>query len=112
MMLRLRTNLLTGLLCATDYSGMDCPREAMRSLTRAWTIRTGVGFHKDPFSFYRSCDRGGAQTDLLIALSKRLGPDGHCHFCSIEDRLPPQARDYVAAALPPKESSAEVKIAG
>ena len=112
MRLRLRTVLRQRIVAVTDYSGLDTPREAMHAaiigLQRkfAWPeadVKNVV--------FKRTCDCGTSQTRLLTWISNHCFGSRVCHFENLFDRLPTWGKEWLAAALPPKNASKAVRSA-
>ena len=97
----------SGISMYTDYSGVDCPREAVRlglhglSLVNKWNIKD---FN---VVFSRSCDNGCLQSRTLQHISSKFDHGQSCVFWDILDRLPEAARDRVEACLPPPEATTE-----
>ena len=99
----------------TDYSGMDCPRQAWEEFMKSLKESEPLAHNMD-FRFCRSCDIGDTQTSLLVAMAKadaesplRKSP---CHHTSIAGRLPMKARNYIVSAAPDPEAPLEDRIAG
>ena len=59
--LRLHTNLMQGITLYTDYSGMDCPREALELGIAACEKVMGWSFPRPPLRVGRTCDKGAVQ---------------------------------------------------
>ena len=79
-----------GLLCSTDYSGMDCPRELMQQLQKALEIPTHEPFH---VRFRRSCDIAPGPLRILQHLAIEVDCSESCVFADVEAALTPEAKD-------------------
>ena len=105
--LRLCSHLLQGVSLYTDYSGLDCPREALEMGFRA--LQTLKGYDPDvagsPVWVGRTCDKGSLQKRLQVALSCTFEKGLRCHFDDILHRLPVEGRQWIAAASPGKQAS-------
>ncbi|CAE7667911.1 unnamed protein product [Symbiodinium sp. CCMP2456] len=105
--LRLHSHLLQGVSLCTDYSGLDCPREALEMGFRA--LQMLKGYDPDtavsPVWVGRTCDKGQLQKRLQVALSSTLEAGQRCHFEDILHRLPLEGRQWIAAASPRRQAS-------
>lgn len=106
MKLRLMTNLQRTTVMCSDYSGMDCPREAFDLVVQAVELETGVVFEQPPLKVGRTCDYGSLQQKVLLQVAA-AGGNCTCHFGNIMDRLPLAARRHVEGSLPPAGSTKE-----
>lgn len=81
----------------SDYSGFDCPREAMRVGTLA--LQEHFKWKVLAPRFLRSCDVDSFCQKVLKEYSKT---DGGCVFADINDRLPVYARNAIDGMEPEK----------
>ena len=104
--LRLATHLRSGLVCTSDFSGIDSPREAMEEAL--WGLQQVAGWDMDwkQMRMARTCDSGNLQTHVLTTFSKNYADQKICHFMDITERLPEVGRTWVAAATPPDRKRA------
>ena len=110
--LRLRVHLLRGVAVYTDYSGIECCREAMHLAIDGLRRVHGVQIREDACVFRRVSDKDSLALEVLMGLASH--DDTCCVFGDIADRLPQFARDWIEAAMPlpvPSMSSAEIKDA-
>ena len=105
--LRLRNHLLTGMILNTDYSGLDCPREAMEMGIQALKRVLDLEIPGSVLRVGRTCDKGAIQKRVQVELARSFDFEGghqHCHFEDILHRLPKSAQDYISAATPNKSA--------
>lgn len=76
MALRLHTNLTGGITLYTDYSGIDCPREAMELGIAAAEKVMGWNFPVHPLRVVRTCDNGSLQDFGSVGCNFALLPCG------------------------------------
>lgn len=107
--LRLQTNFAGGVKAYTDYSGMDCPKEAMRLGVLATEKSFGMTFPSPPFTFVRASDKGLLQQRVLADLAQMDGEPFSCLFGDLLERLPPAARQHLEAALPEQGATKQEK---
>ena len=86
---RLLSLLDHGLRLTTEYSGMDCPVEALVQLEKAMHKILGrpMDDPRSRFAFLSACDNDELAQSVLLDLIQRRGGQG-CLFCDISDRLP------------------------
>eukprot|EP00969_Alexandrium_andersonii_P043222 1895303-Alexandrium_andersonii.AAC.1 len=88
MTLNLKSNLLERITLYSDYSGLDCPAEALRLGTDA--ARSHLGSDKgwpsadEAIRAARTCDNEGTQQAAQLALSEMTG-NTKCHFVDVLD---------------------------
>lgn len=113
MMLRLETNLNRGTVWYTDYSGVDCVREAARLGLEGLKRQYGWDFSNgpDPLLFIRTCDKDRNKNELCCEASRVLDGGKACHFGDLISRLPQWAQDYTAASTPEEDASVNDKRA-
>eukprot|EP00959_Pyramimonas_sp_CCMP1952_P038340 802152-Pyramimonas_sp.AAC.1 len=99
MLARLYWNITgCGLSFATDYSGVDAPREALTQMIAA--MQQKMQSNSPNGEFYpkvegaRSCDWGSLQSEVLATAARREGGNS-CHFTNILDRMPSWAKEVV-----------------
>eukprot|EP00959_Pyramimonas_sp_CCMP1952_P362578 7593110-Pyramimonas_sp.AAC.1 len=102
MTLRLMCNLRHQCVFYTDYSGFDCPREAMEVCIQGFVQQNNWTFDKPPVIFKRSCDYGLLQQRVLCRVAKEHDQSSTCVFSDIFDRLPEWGKQWVFAAMPSK----------
>ena len=110
--LRLHKLLMRGMIFYTDYSGCECPCEALLKALTALMREEGWRFDKPALRWLRTCDHGALQTALLVRSAKAEEAEtgkAPCHFSSILDRLPAWTRAWIEAATPPEDSSRDAK---
>ena len=104
VLLRLRTHFTRGVSLYTDYSGIDCPREALRLGLQAVSQQHGWELPPSPVLFARSCDKDSLAQQVLCNLAEG---SGGCVFADLKDRLPRVAQDWIAEALPSSQAGIE-----
>ena len=92
----------------SDYSGMDCPREAVRLLFQALSLRFTDWSLKDPI-YLRSCDNDPACIRILQSISTTLDEGGACVFGDINDRVRDIDRQMLDAMEPDQKATTEEK---
>jgi len=97
--LQFRSITQHGVHVYTDYSGMDCPREACRVLDQALQLHL-PHYQETKFHFLRSCDFGVPQQAVLLAIARELDDNNTCVFSDINHRLPPADQAFLDAMLP------------
>ncbi|CAK8993450.1 Uncharacterized protein SCF082_LOCUS3512 [Durusdinium trenchii] len=109
--LRLKQHFLRGIVLNTDYSGIDCPREALELAERSLYTLHGVQCvdAKSAVSVGRTCDKGTLQKKVQVALSHTFEESRRCHFEDLLDRLPETGREWIRAATPEKTASKAVR---
>ena len=90
---------------ASDYSGMDCPREALEQCSEAVARYFSIEADEFHLNFCRASDKGRLQKKVLTHISKTN--DGSCVMGDILERLPKRAQQYIAAATPAKNEPRE-----
>ena len=108
MKCRLQMNILGGMQLYTDYSGIECPAEAMRLGIEACRREYGWSLPDECFRLTRTSDKEKLQTKVLVALSGAT--DAPCHFGDILERLPQAAQEWIAAATPDDKATKTEKI--
>lgn len=108
--IRLWTTLMRGLRWRTDYTGVDCFREACEMALLGCEHQWGWEWPRPPFVWDRSCDKGKVQSDLLLQVARDLDDSYPCHFLDILHRLPDPAQEYLRAAQPFKKDKAADRI--
>ena len=82
--LRLQQHFLRGIVLNTDYSGIDCPREALELAAKSFNILHGVGCVDDAgasaVTVGRTCDKGAIQKRIQVAMSETFESGQRCHF--------------------------------
>ena len=120
--LRLRNHMLAGLVLNTDYSGLDCPREALEMGVCALKHELGLELPDQVLRVGRTCDKGQLQKRVQVEMARVIAEANgssresqagqqHCHFEDILHRLPENAQRYIAAATPPKTASKADRMA-
>ena len=104
IVLRLRSHVLRGMTVYTDYSGIDCPREALSLCLEALQAAQGWSVEA-PAKFVRSCDISSLAREVLL---KHAQVDGGCVFGDILGRLPPIAQAWIQSARPDPDATLEV----
>ena len=94
--LQFRSITQHGVHVYTDYSGMDCPREACRVLDQALQLHL-PHYQETKFHFLRSCDFGVPQQAVLLAIARELDDNNTCVFSDINHRLPPADQAFLDA---------------
>ena len=89
----------------SDYSGIDCVREAAEMVLEGCKRKFDFSFAGSPFKFLRTCDVGALQSQVLLKVAITHDSSNPCHFKDILDRLPLSGRNYISAALPSKAAS-------
>ena len=105
--MRLKHRLLCGIALNTDYSGLDCPREALEMGTQALLRHFQLETQRAPIWVGRTCDKGSLQKRIQVQYSLTFEQGGRCHFEDILHRLPSEAQEWIAAATPDKSLSKE-----
>ena len=96
--LRLWSLTQAGVVCVTDYSGFDSPRECIRlGLEAARMLHPDKDWRE--VEFRRSCDVSPMCSRILCHISKQMDGGNSCVFGDILDRLPDAARDRIDATL-------------
>ena len=108
-LLRLKTNLGRQVILSTDYSGYDCPREAMRCALQGIHAVHGWTFGEPPCKWARCCDSNELSQLILSRISLQESAGGTCLFDDILHRLPIWAREWIASAAAPKDADKESK---
>lgn len=98
VLLRLETVVKQGILLATDYSGMDCPREAMEKGMQSCNMLFGWPVDR-ALVCARSCDCDRVASQLLVEMSEKFDCSDSCVFSDILDRLPEVARSRMLAGV-------------
>ena len=91
-----------GTLITTDYYGFDFPRESLRILVPK--LAAVAGIHCPEVRFVRSCDWGEAQAKVLVAQSLKLDSGVGCVFGDLNERLHPDAREWLDIVSPKKKT--------
>ena len=73
---------------SSDYSGLDCPQEALRLLVMAFARRISDPTMAAKVCVLRACDSGAKQQEVLMALSTDVHAGQTCLFQDVESRLP------------------------
>ena len=103
--LRLQSHLLAEIVVYTDYSGMDCPREALQLGFAA--LQKACGWQHPilaQLKFVRSCDISALAQKVLLELAEQQ--DG-CVFQDMLARLPQTAQLWIESAKPDPDASME-----
>ncbi|CAE7239963.1 unnamed protein product [Symbiodinium sp. CCMP2456] len=107
--LRLRNHVLKGMVLTTDYSGLDCPREALEMGVRALQHVMNIEPGAQVVHVGRTCDKGllqkRVQVELAQSIEAVLQDHERCHFEDILHRLPQRGQDWIAAASPGKHAT-------
>jgi hypothetical protein len=102
-----------GMCVYTDYSGFECPREALRLGLAGLEKLHNFSFGDRPIRFARSCDNAvlpsGVLQHLLQHVATTQDRGESCVFFDILDRLPEPARQRIEASLPEVSASATDK---
>ena len=111
--LRLTRHLLQGVDLTSDYSGIDCPREAMEYGIKAFKHLTGATMEDThlPMRVLRTCDCGQLQTRVQMELAESAKPQW-CHFSDLRERLPSNAQEWLRAAEPKREDDRATRSQG
>jgi len=102
MLARLVQNLRRGHDFTTDYSGLGCPEEVLRTVTHAMQHAGMVPAGTSPFRALRSCDWNRLSQKCLLhaaAMQAAHNEQRPCVFKDIQDRLPVRAKDHLGSAL-------------
>ena len=102
MLARLVQNLRRGHDFTTDYSGLGCPEEVLRTVTHAMQHAGMVPGGTSPFRALRSCDWNRLSQQCLLhaaAMQAAHNEQRPCVFKDIQDRLPVRAKDHLDSAL-------------
>lgn len=115
-MSRIEAWLRRGIVVYTDYSGVDCPKEAMELGLAGLQHVHGWDFSSErhpPLRFARACDCDPLPQQILLSLAGADSPGGatSCVFSDIADRLPPVGHAWVEAATPPEDACLVDKVA-
>jgi len=94
-----------GVYGLTDFSGFDCPGEAMRLVKAVLEEEFSISMPEESFSIHRSCDSGPMQRTALLALNNR-----QCVFGNVDSRLPEDVRKELDALEPPKNATVNMKV--
>ena len=89
-----------GIELYTDYSGMDCAREAVETQVRAFQDKTHANL-PPRLAYSRCCEVSPNQLDYLTRVSLETEDSKACVLQDIFWRLPTVAQTYIKAALPP-----------
>ena len=91
----------------TDYSGMECPGEALRC--NGMAVRSALGAECDirPIHFRRCCDIADIPKAMLLAMHE----DTVCVFPDLNARLPLEVRNMLDALEPEEGMSTEEHVA-
>lgn len=108
MRARLQANLARGIAFRTEYSGVDCPREAMAMMMDARRLESEWDYG-GKVVFIRSCDKGTTQTRVLKAVASEHFGGAPCHFGDMFERLPEGARAWIDAMTPAKSATKQTK---
>lgn len=103
--LRLHTNLARTLMFSTEYSGFDCPREALRLGVEGLRCLHSWTFEPHPLRAMHACDVAPTPQNILMEISEKFDGSSSCVFMDLLDRLPSAARDWIDAASPPVNAS-------
>jgi hypothetical protein len=106
--LRFKTHLTSGIVMYTDYSGMECPREALRLGILGLIQHHAWSFDSFPVQHSRMCDKDPLCLAVLDAIGQK---DDSCVFENILDRLPTEAQEWICAATPAKTASSDIRRA-
>ena len=79
---RLQASMIRGVVVTTSYSGMDCPREALRLAFRAVAQHNGWPV-PEQLTFLYSCDRSAVCQRILVAMSECLDGGRSCVYKDI-----------------------------
>ena len=93
---RIQNLLLTKMVVTSDFSGMDCYREAMEITLSAVENQFAMKLPPNCMRFARTCDFSKLTQKVLVAYSKQCKRDDHdqpssCVFNELNDRLVPGA---------------------
>ena len=85
----LNNNIANGCFVASDWTGMDGPRECLTQFDGVWTEVSGEAWRGDGarFTFARACDNAPAPQAVLLYLSTYCDGGRSCVFDEIEDRV-------------------------
>lgn len=106
--LRLKTHLTSGIVMYTDYSGMECPREALCLGILGLIQHHAWSFDSFPVQHSRMCGKDPLCLAVLDAIGQK---DDSCVFENILDRLPTEAQEWICAATPAKTASSDIRRA-
>ena len=96
----------------TDYSGIDCPREALcvglagaRAGLQSVLPHGGGNAVEEMsaatvFAFKRACDKAAVPQAVLKRLAAEYDESKSCVHTDVEDRLAPQAKAWLEACVP------------
>lgn len=98
-----------GMCVYTDYSGFECPREALRLGLAGLEKLHNLSFGDRPIHFARSCDNAVLPSGVLQHIATTQDRGESCVFFDILDRLPEPARLPIEASLPEDSASATDK---
>ena len=96
---RLEALLSEGSQHTTGYSGFDCPRSMMATITKALCERIpklNAAEHK----FVRSCDNNGLAQSVLCSYAQDLDSDTTCVFGGLESSLDQEHKDTLDSLEP------------
>ena len=85
----------------TDYSGFDCPRSMMATITKALCERSpklNAAEHK----FIRSCDNNALAQSILCSYAQDLDSDTTCVFGGLESSMDQEHKDMLDSLEPSK----------
>ena len=94
----LRGHLLRGMRLSTQFSGMDCAREAFHrgilgmAACNGWNLQQAA----NAVVFTSSCDWAKLPARVCVS-SARMDGSKRCHFGDFMSRLPDAMRSYLAA---------------
>ena len=97
---------------STDYSGIDCPREALTvGISGIERSLESKGLHmgssrSDCLKFTRACDIGPVQQTVLSTLANRQDGSQSCVHPDVECRLADTAKTWLDAAMPSTSAAA------
>lgn len=106
---RLVGNLKRGLAVTSDYSGMDCPREALERCVSALAKKCSIDPKDLQLLFLRASDKGAMQRSVLEQISHMYDDSRSCVLGDIMGQLPSAAREYIKAASPDKRLDAKLR---
>ena len=103
------SNLSSGVIYYSDFSGYDAPRECLRLLRN---VLQRVVPEQEPFPLHcvRACDVGRVQQEVLVQQSENFDAGSSCVFQNLQDRLPSWVSEWIEAVAPAGTSSLEAAI--
>ena len=112
--LRTHTNLLRKIMVTTDYSGFECPREALRCAVQGLNHIFGWSLSEsDAFTWVSSCDNAPIPLEVLQEIHRKLDggrADRGCIFRDILSKLPAVAQEWLACAQPDANATRAEKV--